>query len=378
MGHSKRAWSLAVVAVALAACGGQLSGSGGTTSTAPIVVDLVGTFSGQNADLGGWAWDGVSLAVNQANAQGGVNGRKITLQKYDDQGQPTVGTDLAQRAISDHATMVYGSDLSTITLAMIPTLTAAKIPQITSGQAPAILAQGSSYIFLDSTTSGVFDQTLADYLVSKQRLTSIAMVTNNDAYGKGEHDAFLAELAKLSVKPTIDRVVTPDQKDFTSVLTDVRGTSPKALFIGAEEVETGLIAKQARSLGITATLTGGAPMGTPTYLQTAGADVAEGTVMTSPYLDNDANARTRAFATAYRKAYGQDPELHGAKAYDGMNVFIAAMRKSGSDLSGPKLIAAVRSVSYDGLLGHFKFDDTGLGLHATQIGFIKGGKVVPA
>jgi len=378
MGHSKRAWSLAVVAVALAACGGQLSGSGGATSTAPIVVDLVGTFSGQNADLGGWAWDGVSLAVNQANAKGGVNGRKITLQKYDDQGQPTVGTDLAQRAISDHATMVYGSDLSTITLAMIPTLTAAKIPQITSGQAPAILAQGSSYVFLDSTTSGVFDQTLADYLVSKQRLTSIAMVTNNDAYGKGEHDAFLAELTKLSVKPTIDRVVTPDQKDFTSVLTDVRDTSPKALFIGAEEVETGLIAKQARSLGITATLTGGAPMGTPTYLQTAGADVAEGTIMTSPYLDNNANARTRAFATAYRKAYGQDPELHGAKAYDGMNVFIAAMRKSGSDLSGPKLIAAVRSVSYDGLLGHFKFDSTGLGLHATQIGFIKGGKVVPA
>jgi branched-chain amino acid transport system substrate-binding protein len=378
MGRISWKWSLGAVVVMTLACGGQLSGSGGTTSNAPIVIDLVGTFSGQNADLGSWAWDGAKLAVDQANANGGVGGRKITLQKYDDQGQPTVGTDLAQRAISDHATMVYGSDLSTITLAMIPILTTAKIPEITSGQAPAILSQGSSYIFLDSTTSAVFDQTLADYLVKKQHLTSIAMVTNNDAYGKGEHDSFLAELTKLSVTPTIDRVVPPDQKDFTSVLTDVRATSPKALFIGAEEVETGLIAKQARSLGITATLTGGAPMGTPTYLQTAGAEVAEGTIMTSPYLDNDANARTRAFAAAYRKAYGQDPELHGAKAYDGMNVFIAAMRRAGSDLGGPKLIAAVRAIDYDGLLGNFKFDDRGLGLHATQIGFIRGGKVVPA
>jgi branched-chain amino acid transport system substrate-binding protein len=377
MGRIKWTASLAAAAVALLACGGQLAGGGGSTSNAPIVVDLVGTFSGQNADLGSWAWNGVKLAIDGANAKGGVNGRKLTLQKYDDQGQPTVGTDLAQRAISDHAAMVYGSDLSTVTLAMIPTLTAAKIPQITSGQSPAILSQGSSYIFLDSTTSAVFDQTLADHLVEKQHLTSIAMVTNNDAYGKGEHDSFLAELTKLSVAPTIDRVVTPDQKDFTSVLTEVRGTNPKVLFIGAEEVETGLIAKQARSLGITATLAGGAPMGTPTYLQTAGTDVAEGTIMTSPYLDNNANERTRAFAAAYRKAYGQDPELHGAKAYDGMNVFIAAMRKARSDLSGPRLVEAVRSIEYDGLLGHFKYDEKGLGLHATQIGTIRAGRVVP-
>jgi branched-chain amino acid transport system substrate-binding protein len=374
----KRTMSLVAVASALLACGGQLSGGGGSTSSAPITVDLIGTFSGQNADLGAWAWDGVKLAVDEANAKAGISGRKITLQRYDDQGQPTVGTDLAQRAISDRATLVYGSDLSTVTLAMIPTLTAAKIPEITSGQAPAILQQGSSYIFLDSTTSGVFDQTLADYLVQKRNLRSIAMITNNDAYGTGEHNSFLAELAKLKVKPTVDKVVTPDQKDFTSALTEVRGTNPQALFIGAEEVETGLIAKQARSLGITATFTGGAPMGTPTYLQTAGADVADGTIMTSPYLNNDANAGTRAFATAYRKAYGQDPELHGAKAYDGMSIFIAAMRKTDTDLSGPKLIDAVRSIGYDGLLGHFKYDDTGLGLHATQIGVIKAGKVVPA
>ena len=378
MGRTRWTWALAAAAIAMTACGGQLAGGGGSTSNAPIVVDLIGTFSGQNADLGSWAWNGVKLAVDGANAKGGVNGRHLTLQKYDDQGQPTAGTDLAQRAISDRATLVYGSDLSTVTLAMIPTLTAAKIPQITSGQAPAILTQGSSYVFLDSTTSAVFDQTLADYLVQKQHITSIAMVTNNDAYGKGEHDSFLAELAKLSVTPTVDKVVTPDQKDFTSVLTDVRATNPKALFIGAEEVETGLIAKQARSLGITATLTGGAPMGTPTFLQTAGTDVAEGTIMTSPYLDNNANAKTRAFAAAYRKAYGQDPEFHGAKAYDGMSVFISAMRKAGSDLSGPKLTEAVRAIEYEGLLGHFKYDDRGLGLHATQIGIIKAGKITPA
>ena len=370
--------SLAVTGLVALACGGQLASNNNNSSKgAAIKVDLIGSISGLNADLGNWAWDGVKLAVDQANARGGVNGRKIDLQQLDDQGQPTVATDLAQRAISDHVVMVYGSNLSSVSLAMIPVLTGAKVPQITSGQAPALLKQGSSYIFVDSTTSAVFDQTLADYLVQKRKLTSIAMVTNNGAYGKGEHDSFLAELTKLSVTPTIDKVVTPDQKDFTSVLTDVRATNPKVLFLGTEEVESGLIAKQARSLGITATFAGGAPIGTPTYVQTAGADVVEGSIMTSPYLSNNANARTRAFASAYRKAYGQDPELHGAKAYDGMSIFIAAMRKTPNNMSGPKLIAAVRSIKYDGLLGHFKYDDTGLGLHATQIGIVKSGKIVP-
>ncbi|HZU16290.1 MAG TPA: ABC transporter substrate-binding protein [Candidatus Dormibacteraeota bacterium] len=372
----ERLGALAATVLLVAGCGGQLAGTGGGAN-APIRVDLIGTFSGQNADLGNWAWNGVKLAVDQANARGGIDGRKIQLERLDDQGQPTVGTDLAKRAVSDHAVLVYGSDLSTVTLAMIPILTAARIPEITSGQAPAILQQGSSYIFLDSTTSAVFDQTLADYLVEKRHLTSIAMITNNDAYGKGEHDSFLAELTRLGVRPTIDKVVTPDQTDFTSVLTEIRATDPGVLFIGAEEVETGLIAKQARSLGITATFAGGAPMGTPTYIQTAGLAVAEGTIMTSPYLSNDANAKTRAFAAAYRKAYGQEPELHGAKAYDGMSVFIQAMRRTPTDLSGPRLIAAVRSIDYDGLLGHFKFDEQGLGLHATQVGVIKDGKVVP-
>ena len=384
--------SIVTAAMVAVACSGPAS-TGGTpsssvaattaapttaapTAAAPIRVTLLGTFTGQNADLGNWMYNGVKLAVDEANAAGGVSGRKIDLVKYDDQGQPTVATDLTQRAISEKTTMVYGSDLSTLALAMIPIMTSAKIPMITSGQAPALLQQKSPFVFIDSTTSVVFDQTLAKYVLGTMKATSIAMISNNGTYGKGEHDSFLAELTKAGVTPTSDKVIAPDVKDFTSVLTEIRGTNPKVLFIGAEEVQSGLIAKQARSLGITATFVGGAPIGTPTFVQTAGVDVAEGSVMTSPYLSNDTNAKTKAFAAAYQKAYNSEAEFHGAKAYDGMNVFIAAMKTTAGDLSGQKLADAVRSITYDGLLGQFKFDSAGLGLHATQIGILKAGKIV--
>jgi branched-chain amino acid transport system substrate-binding protein len=380
------AW-LIIAGLVAYACGGSAgpsanpSAAGAATASAvaadPIRVTFIGTFTGQNADLGNWMWNGVKLAIDEANAAGGVSGRKIDLIKYDDQGQPTIATDLAQRAISEKTVMVYGSNLSTLSLAMIPILSGAKIPQITSGQAPALLQQNSPYIFIDSTTSVVFDRTLANYVVSNLKITSIAMITNNGTYGKGEHDSFLAEIGKLGVTPTADKVIAPDVKDFTSVLTEIRATNPKALFIGAEEIQSGLIAKQARSLGITATFVGAAPIGTPTFSQTAGNDVSEGSVMTSPYLSNDTNAKTKAFAAAYQKAYGSEATFHGAKANDGMNMFILAMKKTPTDLSGPKLIEAVRSIEYEGLLGKFKYDATGLGLHATQIGIIKAGKIVP-
>jgi branched-chain amino acid transport system substrate-binding protein len=370
--------AIAAAAVATLGCGGQAVQQSASSSSQPINVYVIGPQSGQSADLGDWDWKGVSLAVGQANAKGGVAGRRIALTRYDDTSDPTTGANLAERAASDRVTAVFGPPQSTVALAALPILTGARIPEMTSAQSGALITKGSKYIFLDSATSPAFDSTLADHLVQKLQASSIAVISNNGAFGVSEHDAFLKELGQLSVKPVGDRVVTPDQKDFTAVLTDIRSANPRYLFIGTEEVEAGLIAKQARSLGLTATFAIGPAGVTPTYLNTAGASIVEGTIVSSPYLTNDASSQSRAFAAAYQKAYGQTPELHGAKAYDGMNVLIGAMRKTPNDLSGPKLADAIRSLSYHGLLGTFDYDATGLAIKKTQIGVLKNGAIVPA
>ena len=73
------------------------------------------------------------------------------------------------------------------------------------------------------------------------------MITNNGSYGKGEHDAFPKALKSRGVTPVADQVVTTDQKDFSAALTTIRQKKPQVIFIGAEEVESGLIVKQARA-----------------------------------------------------------------------------------------------------------------------------------
>jgi branched-chain amino acid transport system substrate-binding protein len=200
------------------------------------------------------------------------------------------------------------------------------------------------------------------------------LLTNNDAYGKSEHDNFVAQLKLLGVDPVADQVVTPDATDMTGALSKIRSANPQVLFIGAEEVQSGLTAKQARSLGIKAVIAEGAPASTPLFVSTAGAGNVEGTVVSSPYLSNQLNAQTKAFATAYFQLWNVVPELHGAKAYDGlMDVATALKNLKGNWKDGPTLANALHHIVYKGLLGTTQFDSTGLGLHATQIAIIKNG-----
>ncbi|GIE88603.1 ABC transporter substrate-binding protein [Actinoplanes regularis] len=345
------------------------SGSG------PIKIALVDAQSGQLSSLGAWELKGARLAVDEWNAAGGVNGRQIQLDVFDDQGDPTTGTTLARKIDSEGHIAMIGTAESAVTIAMAPILKQAEIPNITSGQSPGLVAAGSEFLFLNGPTSTTYDETLAKYIVDKQGLKSIAMITNNGSYGKGEHDAFLKALSSRNVVPVADQVVTTDQKDFSAVLTGIRQKNPQVIFVGAEEVESGLIVKQARDLGITVPFAGAAPQGTPVFLDTAGAKNAEKTIVSSPYLSNDVSDASKKFAAAYKAKYNEDAELHGAKAYDGTQILLTAL-KSSNVATGKALADAIRGTKYQGLLGDFAYDQTGVGIFATSIGTIQNGKLV--
>ena len=375
----RRGYAIAVLAIMFAA-GCSAPGSDDESSgddSGPIKIAVVDAQSGQLSSLGAWELKGARLAVDEWNAQGGINGRQIQLDVFDDQGDPTIGTNLARKIDSEGYIAMVGTAESAVTIAMAPALKQAEIPNITSGQSPGLVAVGSEFLFLNGPTSTTYDETLAKYVVDQQGVKSIAMVTNNGSYGKGEHDAFLKALRSRNVTPVADQVVTTDQKDFSAVLTGIRQKNPKAIFLGAEEVESGLIVKQARDLGIKATFAGAAPQGTPVFLDTAGAANVEGTIVSSPYLSNDIDDASKKFAAAYKARFNEEPELHGAKAYDGTQILLTAL-KSSNVATGKALADAIRGTKYPGLLGDFAFDNTGVGIFATSIGTIQNGKLVAA
>src|SRR5947208_3370660 len=203
----------ALICLAGAACSAPGSSSssagagGGGTPSGPIKIAVVDAQSGSASDLGQFEYRGVKLAVDQANAAGGVGGRKIALSLFDDQGDPTVGTELARKITSQGDIAMLGTAESAVTLAMAPILRSEHIPNITSGQSTKLLAVGSPYLFLNGPTGLTYDSTLAKYLVQTRGYKTFAMLTNNDSYGAGEHDAVLSSLKTLGITPDADKVV---------------------------------------------------------------------------------------------------------------------------------------------------------------------------
>ncbi|MFI0242515.1 ABC transporter substrate-binding protein [Streptomyces sp. NPDC016845] len=370
---------LLIAAVALAAavtaCSapGEKSDDAGSDS-GPIKIAVVDARSGQLSSLGEWEYKGAKLAIDEWNKKGGIDGREIQMKSFDSQGDPTTGTNLARKIASENYIAMIGTAESAVTVAMAPVLRQSEIPNITSGQADALVAQKSPFLFLNGPTSTTYDSTLAKFLIEEKGFKKIAMISNNGSFGKGEHDAFTMAVKDLGVSPVSDQIVTTDQKDFSAALTKIRSARPQVIFIGSEEVEAGLIVKQARDLGIDAPFAGAAPQGTPVFIDTAGKKAAEGTFVSSPYLSNDISPAAQKFAAAYEAAYGEEAELHGAKAYDGTNIVLTAMKTSGV-ATGKKLADAIRATEYEGLLGTFKFGEDGVGITKTTIGVIRDGKL---
>jgi branched-chain amino acid transport system substrate-binding protein len=375
IGTACRAIATAVLLAGLAGCSAATRPDADPAGGAPVRLAIINPQTGDFSPLGKWEHKGVKLAVDEANRAGGVNGHRIQLAVFDDQGDPKKAAALTEQVAAAGYSAIFGSALSGNTLAMVPVLDRLHIPAITSGQAPSLAALKDPYLFLNSTTSTTFDETLAAYVVDKLKLTSIALISNDGAYGKGERAAFTAALAGRGLAPVADQVVSAGQKDFASALSVVRQRGPRVLFIGAEELQSGLIAAQARSAGITATLIGAAPMGTDVFLNTAGAEAAEGALFSTPYPTNDENDSTRVFAAAYQSAYGEVPEFHAAKAYDGARIVIEALRSSGNAI-GLALAQSIRATRFRGLLGTFAFDASGVGIQRTRVATIKAGKIV--
>ncbi len=375
MNATARTLSLLVTLVALTAGCGAVAAPPQDELPAPVRIAMINPQTGEFNSLGKWEHKGVKLAVDEANAAGGINGRPIELSVFDDEGVAANALALTNKVAAAGYVAIFGSALSGNTLAMAPALAKFGIPAMTSGQAPSLGALGNPFVFLNCATSTTFDETLAEHVVSTRGITSIAMITNESAYGKGERAAFTAALASRGVTPEADVVVAVGQKDFTAALATIRQSTPAALFIGAEEIQSGLIASQARALGIAATFIGGAPMGTDVFLNTAGADAVNGSIFTTPYPTNDENDATRAFARAFQAAFGEAPEFHGAKAYDGARIVIQALRST-NGATGAELAEAIRSMRFRGLLGDFAYDGTGVGLRQTRVATIDSGRVV--
>jgi branched-chain amino acid transport system substrate-binding protein len=368
---------LAALGICLAACGGNEAPTPATPEGLSVTLGHAGPLTGSIAHQGKDDENGVALAISQANARKlRIGGKLVTfrMMSEDDQGDPKIGTTVAQKLVDARVAAVIGHLNSGVTIPASEIYNKAGIPVI-SGSAtnPALTERGLKGVF---RTVGRDDQqgpAIAAYIAGELKGRRVAIVDDKTAYGEGLANEVEKSLRAAKVTIVGRERTTDKETDFKAILTRIKNKKPDVVFHGGMDATAGLILKQARELGINAQFAFGDGACTEEMAQLAGA-AGEGLACSQAGLP--AAAASKEFREAFIPKYGET-QLYAPFFYDAANVVIEAMRKA--DSTDPARFAPeMYNVSLIGATGKIEFDAKGDRKDAEMTIFrMQGGKIVP-
>lgn len=306
-----------------------------------ILVGEVGSLTGAQATFGISTRNGVELAVNEVNAAGGVKGRKLAVRVYDDQGKPEEAANAVTRLITqDTVKVIIGEVASTNSLAMAPKAQGAKVPMITPSSTNPKVTEVGDYIFRVCFIDPFQGAVMARFARENLKLSNFAILKDQKSdYSLGLAEVFTAKVKELGGKIITVEAYSQGDSDFRAQLTAMKSQKPEAIYIPGYYTDVGLIARQARELGLKSVLLGGDGWESEKLFELGGSAV-DGSYYSNHYSAEDPSPSVQKFLIDYKKIYGSVPDSLAALGYDAMKVAVEAMKRA-PDLSGPALRDAI-------------------------------------
>jgi branched-chain amino acid transport system substrate-binding protein len=360
--HSNKfAYKLAISVVFMALLAG-VGGCGKKDAANKDVIRIgsVSPLTGPQTHIGKDNENGARLAVEEINAGGLVlGGKKVTLELFgeDDQAEPKTATIVAQKLVDAGVVAVIGHLNSGTTIPASKIYHDAGIPQISpSATAVAYTAQGYQTAYRVMANDAQQGKALGQYAVARMGARKIAIVDDRTAYGQGLADEF-EKAAKAAGGEIVAREFTNDRAtDFSAILTSIKGKTPELIFFAGMDPQGGPMAKQMKSLGLTAKLLGGDGLQNVNFVKLAGSD-AEGVVASSPGLPIDSMPGGPEFRKRFEAKYGVI-QVYAPYAYDAVYALVDAMKRADS-AQPAKVLAELPKTDLKGVSGPIRFDAKG-------------------
>jgi branched-chain amino acid transport system substrate-binding protein len=380
--------SLAVaLALGVAACGqkeepkkAQAPATGTAAPAAAgatVTIAHAGPLTGSIAHLGKDDENGVALAIERANAQKiQIGGQPVTfrMQSEDDQADPKVGTQVAQKLVDAKVAAVIGHLNSGVTIPASELYAKAGIPMLTgSATNPQVTERGLKTVFRLVARDDQQGPAIASYIASQLNAKKVAIVDDKTAYGEGLANEVEKTLKGSKVNVVTRERTTDKETDFKAILTKIKSRNPDVIFHGGMDATGGPMLKQARELGIKAVFAFGDGACTDEMAKLAG-QAAEGLVCSQAGLPKE--AASKEFVEAFRAKFGEIKQ-YAPYFHDATMVAIEAMKKANST-DPAKFGPEIRNVSYNGATGKVEFDEKGDRKDAEITIFkLEGGKINP-
>ncbi|WP_257452565.1 ABC transporter substrate-binding protein [Archangium lipolyticum] len=350
--------------------------SGGTPADADtILLGQVGSLTGSEATFGISARNGIDLALQETNAAGGVKGKKLAVRVYDSQGKPEEAAQAATRLITqDKVAVILGEAASSNSMAMAEKAQAAGVPMITPSSTNPAVTQKGDYIFRVCFIDPFQGFVMAKFARENLKLTRVAVLQDNkSAYSVGLTDVFSRKFSEMGGTIAGTESYSKGDTDFRAQLTALKKTKPQALFVPGYYTDVGIIARQARELGLTVPMLGGDGWESDKLFELGG-EAIEGSYYANHYSVDNPDPRVQGFISKYKAAYGAVPDSVAALAYDAAMLAIDAMKRA-PDLSGASIRDAIATAkSFPGVAGTINLDENRDPVKQAVILKVEGGK----
>ena len=316
------------------------------TAQAQTTVGVAGPMTGQYASFGEQLRNGASLALEDINAAGGVLKQQLKLVVGDDACDPKQARSTANRLVGQKVPVVFGHFCSSSSIPASEAYAEGNVLQITPASTnPTFTERKLWNVF---RTCGRDDQQGAlagKYLADNFKGKKIAILDDKSTYGAGLANETKKALNALGVKEALRESYTQGDKDFTALVSRMK----------AADIESGLILRQMRDQGMKTLLMAGDALADKQFAAITGQH-AGGVLMT--FGSDPRNRPAAAEVVKKFKAKGIDPEGYTLYTYAAMQIWAAAVEKTGS--TDPKKVAAtIRAGKWNTVLGEISYDAKG-------------------
>ena len=351
----KKTWlvlTTAILSLVLIGCPPKAENAGPNSTEGEIVVGEFGSLTGSEATFGQSTHNGIMLAMDEVNAAGGVNGRKIRVITEDDQSKAEEAANAVTKLISQNNVIsVLGEVASSNSLAAAPICQSNKVPMITPSSTNERVTQVGDYIFRMCFIDPYQGEAMANYLSNQLKMTKAAVLVDV----KSDYSTGLAANFERTFVANGGRIVgkqsyAKGDSDFRSQLTAIKATGPQVIFVPGYYNDIGQIAIQARDLGMPQPLAGGDGWESPKLIEIGG-KALEGCFYSNHYHVDDPSPSVKDFVNRYQERYGAKPDALAALGYDSAKVLADAIKRAGKT-DGPALRDAIAATKdFTGVTG---------------------------
>jgi len=318
-----------------------------------IKIGILGSLTGPFAIFGTGNLAGATIAFEEANAAGGVNGRKLDWISLDDESSPPKGIAAYKRLVDQEKVFaVFGPASSAIGQALVPTLKASTTPTFVSVfSTPAVTEPPIPMLFRTGPMNDRQQGTaIADYVVDHLGAKKIALISQSDEYGKRGGESITSRLGERKIQLASSEVFNIADTDFTAQLSRTIAANPDVLIIYGYPNPSAIITRQAKQLGLKGKIMGANSAGGRAYPKIVG-EAAAGTqnILTLKVLPEGDDPAAVKFAKAFEQRFPDlarqgRPDLGDVLGYGGAQVFIEALKRAGPNLTQQGFVKALESL----------------------------------